>query len=80
MKPRTNFADNVKTFRHFQKVSTAVFARKIGVDPKRFADVEKGRLMPTEEEINAVLKEFNPMTREQLLYSRYELSMSEFSN
>jgi len=63
-KDRTNFSDNIKTFRHFQKLSTAAFARKIGVEAKRFSDVEKGRLLPTDEEIKAVLKEFSPMTRE----------------
>jgi len=80
MKQNTFLADNLKTLRHFQKMTTASFARKIGVDTKRLAEVEKGRLKPTKEEIQAILSEFSPMTKEQLLTSRFELSMSEFSN
>ena len=78
-KERTFFADNLKTLRHFKKLSTSEFARLIGVEPKRLTEVENGRLLPNEIEIQAVLKEFS-MTREQILLSRFEISMSEFSS
>ena len=73
MKQKTLFHTNLSTLRHSQKMTTAKFARTIGVDPKRLADVEKGRLHPSEQEIKAVLKKFKWISREQLLNKEFEL-------
>lgn len=77
-KERTNFSHNIKTLRLYKRMSIADFAKLINVAAKRLSEVEKGRLLEKEYEIDSVLKEFTTITREQLLSSRFELSLSEF--
>lgn len=77
-KQRTLFADNLKTIRHFYKMDCTEFAKLLGVDGKRLSEVERGRLLPTAKEINAVLKEMRPMKKEVLLNNIMGLHLQTF--
>jgi len=78
-KQRTFFADNLKTIRHYYKMDCAEFGKLLSIDGKRLSEVERGRLLPTEKEINAVLKEMNPMTKEMLLNNIMGLHLQTFT-